>query len=88
MNDTIQNITGVMAGALTTLASLPQLIKCYRTSKSKDLSINTIIILLTGVSLWTIYGLFIKDFLIIIFNATSLVINMLLLILKVNSKNQ
>ncbi len=37
-------ILGLVAGTLTTLAFLPQLIKIWQTKSAKDISFNTLII--------------------------------------------
>ena len=47
---------GYFAAILTTLAFLPQLIKTLRTKKAEDVSLITLIMFLTGVLSWIVYG--------------------------------
>lgn len=67
-------LIGFVAGTLTTLAFLPQVIKTWRTKSSNDLSIGTLGMICTGVSLWLVYGLLIGDLPIIAANAVTLVL--------------
>jgi MtN3 and saliva related transmembrane protein len=56
-------ITGIgfLAAFLTTIAFVPQVITTWRTKKARDISLGMYLILVTGVSLWLLYGLFLKD---------------------------
>ncbi len=47
---------GLIAGALTTISFLPQVIKIYKTKHAKDLSMPMWVIFLTGTILWIAYG--------------------------------
>ena len=47
---------GFVAGLLTTFAFLPQAIKTWRTGSAHDFSLPTLLMLVSGVGLWTIYG--------------------------------
>ncbi len=55
------SIIGMVGATLTTISQVPQLIKILKTRHTKDLSINTYLVLLTGVILWIIYGLLLKE---------------------------
>lgn len=65
-------LIGVMAAGLTSFAFFPQVIKMYRTKSAKDISFVTLIQLACGVSLWIIYGIYLKDYIIILANAITL----------------
>ncbi|MEQ8601888.1 MAG: SemiSWEET transporter [Marivibrio sp.] len=52
---------GLAAGALTTLAFLPQVVKTWRTRSTADISLWMFLAFLTGVGLWLAYGLLIGD---------------------------
>ncbi len=52
-NDTL----GLIAGGLTTISFLPQVIKTWRSRSAKDLSFRMFGIFSVGVLLWLIYGL-------------------------------
>jgi len=75
-------VIGLIGAALTTFAFLPQSIKAIKTKHTKDLSLITILMSVTGVSAWLVYGLLISDIPIIAANSVSLVIMSLVLILK------
>lgn len=47
---------GLIAGILTTFAFLPQAVKTWRTRSARDFSLPTLLMLVAGVGLWTIYG--------------------------------
>ena len=75
-----ENILGLVAGGITSVAMLPQLIIVLKEKDVKDLSLLMIIVLLTGLSLWVWYG-FMKDELpIILSNAFAVLVNIALLI--------
>jgi MtN3 and saliva related transmembrane protein len=79
---------GVGASTFTAASTLPQLLKIYKEKKANDISIPTLILLFIGLSLWVWYGIKKTDWIIIISNAFSLVINMLLVALSVKHKNK
>ena len=79
----IATIIGSVGGVLTTLSALPQAIKSWKDKSVKDISIYMYITLCVGVILWLIYGLMIKDNVVIIANGVSLLINSFILYLKI-----
>ena len=74
---------GYFAAVLTTLAFLPQLIKTIRTKKAEDVSLITLIMFLTGVLSWIIYGYKISSTPILIANIITFILNSLILIFKI-----
>ncbi len=72
-------ILGLVAGICTTIAVIPQLLKAWRTKKVKDVSLGTYLVLITGLALWIVYGVILKDFPIIATNGTALVLNGIML---------
>ena len=48
---------GLVAGLLTTFAFLPQAVKTWRTRQADDFSLPTLLMLVAGVGMWTVYGL-------------------------------
>lgn len=84
------DIIGILAGICTTVAVLPQIIKAWKTKEVKDVSKGMFAVLITGLALWVVYGLFKKDWPIIVTNAVSLGLNgfMMFLMIRYNkSKN-
>lgn len=75
------SIIGVTAAVLTMFSFIPQIIKVFKTKSAKDVSIVTLFQLSTGVTLWIIYGLHLKDTIIITANSVTLVTLIVLLLL-------
>ena len=74
---------GYFAAILTTLAFLPQLIKTFKTKKAEDVSLITLIMFLTGVLSWIVYGYKIASIPILLANLITFVLNLLILIFKI-----
>jgi MtN3 and saliva related transmembrane protein len=55
-----------IAGIAMCLANYPQVYKIYRTKSSKDISVLTYLILVSGSIIWLFYGISIKNFPLII----------------------
>jgi len=64
-------IIGYIAGFITSFSLLPQIYKLYKEKNSDGVSIYYLIVLLFGVLLWLIYGIFINTFTIILANAIT-----------------
>lgn len=67
-------VVGFSAGALTTIAFLPQALKVYRTNQTDDLSLRTFIIFLIGIILWTTYGFLINSKCLIVTNLFQMIL--------------
>lgn len=80
MNPTI---IGLVAGTLTSIASIPQVIKTLRTRHVRDISIWQPLLLAFGVALWMIYGILINDLPLILANITPLICNAVLTGMKI-----
>ena len=83
------DLFGFSAASLTTIAFLPQLYKTWRTKSAEDVSLITLILFLTGLICWIIYGLKINSIPILVANVITFIFNFSILILKVsyNKKN-
>ena len=80
---------GYFAAILTTTAFLPQLIKTLKTKKADDVSLITLIMFITGVLSWIIYGYKISSTPILLANLITFILNLLILISKIYySKNK
>ena len=75
-------IVGLVAGACTTFAFLPQVVRTWRRRSAADLSLLTFLVFCAGVAMWLAYGLLVGDLPLIIANAVSLVLAGTLLVLK------
>ena len=74
---------GYFAAILTTAAFLPQLIKTLKTKKADDVSLVTLIMFISGLGFWIIYGHAISSLPIQIANIITLMLNSLILISKI-----
>lgn len=86
MNNSIQFL-GLAAGALTTVAFLPQVIKTWKSGSAKDLSLGMFAFFCLGVLLWLIYGLLTKDIPVIAANMATLVLASTILYFKLRFKD-
>lgn len=57
-SETIE-ILGLIAGALTTLAYVPQVVKVWRSRSARDISLGMFLLMNCGIALWLVYGLLI-----------------------------
>ena len=51
-------LVGYAAGALVAVALTPQLVKTFKTKSTADISVSWTLILMSGLLLWIIYGIF------------------------------
>lgn len=49
-------VLGLVAGALTTTAYLPQAVRTLRSGSARDLSLAMLLLLIMGIVLWLAYG--------------------------------
>jgi MtN3 and saliva related transmembrane protein len=77
---------GLIAGAITSLAAVPQVVRTYRTRHARDLSIWQPVLLVIGMLLWLIYGIFLRDLPLILANAFSILCYALLIFMKIYFK--
>jgi len=70
--DLVSNVLGGLAALLTTVANVPQVIKCIRTGESADLSRKMLLTLALGLLLWFSYGVMRSEFFIAAANGASL----------------
>jgi MtN3 and saliva related transmembrane protein len=72
----LSTIVGIAASVLTGASLLPQLIKIIREKKEQDISFVMLAILFGGVGLWVWYGFLHEDWIIIISNSASALLNL------------
>ena len=54
-------ILGLAAGTITSITFLPQVLQIWKTKSAKDLSLQMLLLLILGVTMWLTYGLLVKD---------------------------
>jgi MtN3 and saliva related transmembrane protein len=74
---------GYVAAACTTGAFVPQVLRVWRTRSTQDISLKMFLVLVTGVSLWIIYGFWKTDIPIIAANALTLMLTSIILYFKI-----
>lgn len=70
---------GFVAGSLTTIAFLPQVLKIWRERSAAGLSVPTFLLFTLGVVLWLVYGLVANLFAVAFFNAITLALALMIL---------
>lgn len=73
---------GFAAGTLTTVSFLPQVHKAWRSRRCDDLSLGMLLTFGLGVVLWLIYGLWLHAAPIIVANAVTLALILVLVAFK------
>jgi MtN3 and saliva related transmembrane protein len=84
--DTLTTALGTLAAFLTTIANIPQVIKCFRTGRAGDLSLKMLLALSGGFALWLAYGFLRKDMIIVSANAISLGLVVILIAFKLREQ--
>ena len=82
MSENYIQIIGIVAGILTSISMLPQLIKTFKEKKAENISLVMILLLLCGIGSWIWYGFLKNDMPIIFTNCFSFLLNLILLFLR------
>ena len=82
------DLFGFFAALLTTIAFLPQLYKTWQTKSADDVSLIMLILFITGLISWIIYGYKINSIPILVANIITLIFNFSILILKITYSKQ
>ena len=77
------DLFGFLAALLTTIAFLPQLYKTWQTKSADDVSLVMLILFITGLICWIIYGVKINSIPILVANIITFIFNFSILILKI-----
>ncbi len=78
---------GLLAGTLTTIAFLPQVIKTWKSKSADDVSLGMFLTLCSGIILWIVYGISIQDIPLIVANGITFILAFTILCLKVRYKS-
>ena len=81
-NGGFTTVLGLVAGTLTTLSFLPQLLKAWKSRSTHDISFGMLALFSAGLVLWIVYGLIVADVPVIMANSVTLVFVGLILFLK------
>ena len=77
---------GTIAGILTTLAFLPQVIQVLQTKDTKAISLGMYLMSVTGIFLWMLHGYRIADMALFIANVITFCLALIILIAKLKYK--
>lgn len=75
-------VLGLLAGTLTTISFLPQVIQTWKSKSAKDISLGMFVTFCAGVFLWLLYGIIIHNFPVIITNFVTLILSSSILWMK------
>ena len=79
-------LIGFIAAILTTVAFIPQVYKVWQTKSVSGMSLTMYLIFFCGVLLWLVYGLIINSLSMIIGNAVTIVLTLIILYFLLRSK--
>lgn len=74
---------GSIAGLLTTCAFIPQVIKVIKTKDTKSISLVMYCVSVTGLCLWIIHGIMIRDAAVLLANSFTLLLSSIILLYKI-----
>ena len=76
------DMLGMLAGTISAIVFLPQVIKTYRSKSAKDISVWMFSFATNSVILWLIYGILINNGPVIYTNSCVLVLSVIMLYFK------
>ena len=74
---------GLIAGALTTASLLPQVMQIWRTKSARDISLKMFVAFCSGVFLWLVYGILLRETPIIVWNGITLALGVAIVAMKI-----
>jgi MtN3 and saliva related transmembrane protein len=81
-------LLGFLAGILTTLSFVPQVLHAWRSKRCDDLSWGMLSTFSAGVVLWLLYGLRLWAMPVILANAVTLALLVTIMVLKIRYKER
>lgn len=79
------DLVGTLAGILTTVAFVPQVVKTWRSRSTRDISLTMWLVFWLGVAMWLVYGVLLGAWPVIIANAFTLILAGIVLAIKVRN---
>ncbi len=79
-------VLGFVAATLTTMAFVPQVYKAWKEKSTKDISLVMYLVMLFGVILWMIYGIYHESLPITVANAFTAILVFIMVVLKLKHK--
>jgi len=81
----LETLTGALAAFCTTISYVPQLRKAWSSGETGDLSLKMLLLLASGLALWTVYGVLRADVVIMAANGVSLTLLGVIVYLKLRN---
>jgi MtN3 and saliva related transmembrane protein len=78
----LTSLLGFIAGILTTVSFVPQVLHAWRSKRCDDLSWGMLLTFSGGVVLWLVYGIRLRAMPIIVANAVTLALLLIIMALK------
>lgn len=57
----LASAVGLVAGCVTVVSFVPQVVRVWRTRRTDDLSLGAFVLLASGAALWLLYGVLRRD---------------------------
>ncbi len=80
-------LVGYIAGTLTTISFVPQVIRAWKARETRDLSLAMLLLFAIGVLLWAYYGLWTGSLPIIAANLITFILILVLIAMKVRNRD-
>ncbi len=84
----LKDPVGWVAGTLTTVAFVPQVVKTWRTRSTRDISLAMWLAFTAGVALWIVYAVIVASWPIAVANVITLALSSTVLALKVANRGR
>lgn len=84
----IWSIIGTIAAICTTVGFIPQIMRGIKTRELKDVSPVMLGLLLVGVSLWLVYGIWLNNLIISLANGFTLLFIIMIIYLRISFKKE
>lgn len=82
----IFQIITTVVGIIMSIGYFPQAYKIYKTKSAENISLATFVIFALGTLIWTLYGFFIKDYVLILSFTVGVIGSWLVLFLSIKYK--
>lgn len=79
-------IIGSVAGILTTMSFVPQVVQVVKTKQTRDISLLMFLLFITGIFCWLIYGILMQSLPIILANTFTGALALVILFYKLRYK--
>lgn len=79
---------GALAGTLTTISFVPQVVRVFKTRQTRDISMAMMLLFSLGVTLWCVFGWLVDSPPVVWTNALTLVLALTIVVCKLRFDRQ